>query len=67
MPRNCAEEPRFLPGSYHTDGQRLLRIVGEVSDDALCAVEDCRNLELLLIPVDELDSLRLTPVKSGAR
>jgi len=38
-------EPRFAPGNYHTDGQRLLRIVSKVSDGALCAVEDCRNLD----------------------
>jgi hypothetical protein len=67
MRGRCAEEPRFLPGSYHTDGRRLLRIVSKVSDDSLCAVEDCRNLELMLIPAEELDSLRLRPVKREAR
>ena len=56
------EQPRFAPGSYLTDGHRLLRIVGGVPDDALCAVEDCRSLELILIPVDELASLPLRPV-----
>ena len=67
MRGQCGDESHFLPGSYHTDGRRLLRIVSKVSDDALCAVEDCRNLELMLISVHELDSLRLRPVKSGAR
>jgi hypothetical protein len=67
MPARRAEEPRFQPGSYLTDGRRLLRIVSNVSDDALCAVEDCRNLDLMLVPVDELDSLRLRAVKSEAR
>lgn len=52
---------RFVQGSYYTDGRRLLRIVGE-SVGGLLAVEDCGSLDLMLIPVDELDSLGLRPV-----
>jgi hypothetical protein len=63
MKRRETREPRFLPGSYLTDGQRLLRIVNKLSDGALCAVEDCRNLDLMLIPVAELDVLNLRPVR----
>lgn len=53
---------RFVTGSYHTDGRRLLRIVSEAANGGLRAVEDCRTLDLMLIPVDELDSLGLQPV-----
>ena len=64
MRRAKTQEHRFVAGSYHTDGKRLLRIVSKVSDGATCAVEDCRNLDLMLIAVDELDALRLRPVRA---
>jgi len=61
--RNAGD--RFVAGSYHTDGCRLLRIVG-AANGTLRAVEDCRSLELMLVPVDELESLGLKPVPTVA-
>ena len=58
---------RFVPGSYHTDGARLLRIVSEEANGGLRAVEDCKSLELLLVSVDELDSLGLQLVATESR
>ena len=66
MTRRRTRSPRFTPGSYHTDGRRLFRIVSEIADGALCAVEDCRNLDLMLIPADELAALRLRLVSGRA-
>ena len=41
---------RFVPGSYHTDGTRRLRIVTEEADGELVAIEDYRSLQLMLVP-----------------
>jgi hypothetical protein len=53
---------RFVSGTYHTDGRRLLRIVCEAANGAQRAVEDCKTMELVLVPVQELESLDLRPV-----
>jgi hypothetical protein len=55
-------QDRFLAGSYHTDGRRLLRIVCETGGGAQRAVEDCKTMEIMLVPLQELDSLGLKPV-----
>jgi len=53
---------RFVSGSYHTDGRRLLRIVCEAANGTQRAVEDCKTMELMLVPLQELESLDLRPV-----
>lgn len=63
VPAGVSRRPnRFLPGSYYTDGTRLLRIVSERTYGEFRVVEDCRSLEVILISADELGSLGLTPV-----
>jgi hypothetical protein len=60
--QSSKRQDRFLAGSYHTDGRRLLRIVCEAGDGAHRAVEDCRTTEIMLVPLHELESLDLRPV-----
>ena len=55
-------QDQFLAGSYHTDGRRLLRIVCEAGGGAHRAVEDCKTMEIMLVPLQELESLDLQPV-----
>ena len=51
---------RYAPGTYHTDGQRLLRIDAGPSP-RLRQVEDCRSLDVEMIPLAELHALGLRP------
>jgi hypothetical protein len=60
--QSSKRQDRFLAGSYHTDGRRLLRIVCEASGGAHRAIEDCKTMEITLMPLEELDSLDLKPV-----
>ena len=62
----ASPDAAFAPGSYHTDGQRLLRIAGPAIDGELVPVEDSRTLDILLVPVGELAALGLKPVVAGA-
>jgi hypothetical protein len=55
-------QDQFLAGSYHTDGHRLLRIICEAGGGAQRAVEDCKTMEIMLVPLQELESLELQPV-----
>jgi hypothetical protein len=52
------------PGSYLTDGTRLFRLLGRFpgGDRGLAGLEDCRSLELVLLPAEELRQLSLRPV-----
>lgn len=63
--RSSAREECFSPGSYYTDGTRLLRILSEVQHGGLRGVEDCGSLTLLLASVEELEALGLRPVGAG--
>lgn len=57
---------RFLPGSYYTDGSRLLWIVSEEKYGEFRVVEDCRSLEVRRLSVDELSAVGLRPVAAHA-
>jgi hypothetical protein len=51
---------------YFTDGANLYRLVGWLSrslEDKLAELEDCRSLDILLIPARELNCGRLQPVR----
>lgn len=51
---------------YLTDGINLYRVVDALRGtrgQPVVGVEDCRSLELILLPVDELRALRLRPVR----
>lgn len=52
----------LAPGSYHTDGKRLLRITGRLGDGELRTVEDCRTLDVIIVSAKELLTLGLRPV-----
>jgi hypothetical protein len=60
--RSSIRQDRFLAGTYHTDGRRLLRIVCEAGGGAHRAIEDCKTMEIMLVPLQELESLDLRPV-----
>ena len=54
---------------YLTDGINLYRVMDAPRDSrghAVVGVEDCRSLELILLPADELRALRLRPVCPAA-
>jgi hypothetical protein len=54
---------------YLTDGINLYRVVDALRGSrghAVVGVEDCRSLELILLPADEFRALRLRPVRPGA-
>ena len=54
---------------YLTDGINLYRVVDALRGShghAVVGVEDCRSLELILLPADELRALRLRPVRRAA-
>jgi hypothetical protein len=56
-------------GDYLTDGKTLLRVVNTVQGvdcEPLVEIEDCRTLEVMLWPVQELMAHRLTHVVPSA-
>ena len=56
-------------GRYLTDGINLYRVVDALRGSRgrpVVGVEDCRSLELILLPADELRELRLRPVRPAA-
>ena len=50
---------------YLTDGVNLYRIVAELAggDGPMVEIEDCRSLEVVLLPVDEMPRDGLWPVR----
>lgn len=56
-------------GRYLTDGRRLFRHLGHLGDplrDGLVQLEDCRSLDVVLVPWDEFRDLRLRTVRPEA-
>jgi hypothetical protein len=54
---------------YLTDGTNLYRVVDALRSPRgrpVVGIEDCRSLELILLPADELRALRLRPVRPAA-
>ncbi len=54
---------------YVTDGINLYRVVDALRGlrgHPIVGVEDCRSLELILLPADEFRALRLRPVRPTA-
>ena len=51
-------------GDYVTDGVGLYRLLGAIASDMgqMVGLEDCRSLELILLPIQELHGRRLRPV-----
>jgi len=53
----------FAVGSYVTDGEALLGIVGDLPQEpSLRLVEDCRTLEITVVSVDMLRAKGVQPV-----
>jgi hypothetical protein len=48
------------PGEYLTDGFRLYRVIvlRALNEETLVELEDCRTLDVWLVRIDELNSLR---------
>ena len=62
-----AEQPTSAPPGdrYLTDGASLFRVAGtliDTNDEALLELEDCRTLELILLPAARVAGLGLHPV-----
>lgn len=55
------DSARFAPGTYHTDGSRLLRVDAGANRE-LREVEDCGTLDVALVPLLELEAMDLRPV-----
>lgn len=56
-------------GRYLTDGINLYRVVDALRGSRghpVVGVEDCRSLELILLPADEFRALRLRLVRPAA-
>jgi hypothetical protein len=49
---------------YLTDGKNLYRFVGWIARGRLAELEDCRSLDLLVMPARDLRATGLIPVKS---
>ncbi len=49
---------------YLTDGVNLYRLMGSMFTRAgeMVGIENCRSLDIMLVPAEELDSRRLRPV-----
>jgi hypothetical protein len=56
--------PEAPSPEYLTDGTRLYRCLGTVSDagDELIGLEDCRTLSIALVPFGNLAEMTLRPV-----
>ncbi len=53
----------FAVGSYVTDGDALLGIVGDLPQEpSLRLVEDCRTLQITVVSVDALRNRGVLPV-----
>jgi hypothetical protein len=52
------------PGRYLTDGVALYRFLGAVTSGLgeMVGLEDCRSLDLILLPIGELHARRLRTV-----
>lgn len=60
----CAELLR--PGAYLTDGRALFSVVGELPEEpALCVLEDCSTLEMLVVHVEDLREPRVREVHAS--
>jgi hypothetical protein len=57
---------RFAPGTYHTDGMRLFRIVCPADRGRLRVIEDCRTLELTLVQIGQLETMGLRAVATSS-
>ena len=65
LPRAAATFDAFAPGSYHTDGRRLLRTVSQVGEGELngfTLLEDCLTLEVVSYLPADLAAMDLRPV-----
>ena len=61
-----ADVDAYAEGRYVTDGVDLFRLLEDADDDqAMVAVEDCRSLEVVLVPADDLQE-RMRPVEQRA-
>lgn len=57
------------PGRYVTDGLnlfRLMRSVGDMVDGGVVALEDCRSLDVVLLPIDDFLGATLRAVRPAA-
>lgn len=54
---------RFAPGSYLTDGRRLLRVVDAGAGRAFSSLEDCLTLEVRLYSPGEMRGMGLRTVR----
>ncbi len=63
------KQPVPADGTYMTDGASLFRVAGtlvDLNNDALVELEDCRTLELILLPAASTAGPRLRPVGTPA-
>ncbi len=61
------EQPVPADGTYMTDGASLFRVASTLvgpNDDALVELEDCRTLELILLPATRATGPGLRPVST---
>lgn len=63
-------ESMLSHGRYITDGLNLYRVIGRIgpsSDASLLELEDCRSLELVVIPITQLRAMHVRPVEVALR
>jgi hypothetical protein len=67
--RDASPARRAGAERYVTDGINLYRVVHGLRGPrgrGVVGVEDCRSLELMLLPADEFRALKLRPVRRAA-
>jgi hypothetical protein len=60
--RREADAPLPQIARYLTDGTSLYRFVGWIARGRLAELEDCRSLDLLVMPALEIEAAGLRPV-----
>ncbi|HET8979027.1 MAG TPA: hypothetical protein VFN87_12770 [Solirubrobacteraceae bacterium] len=66
--RRAVSSRRLIPGSYVTDGWRLLRVISQIRGPRwyrMVVLEDCLTLEVSGYATRELRNMRLARVPTG--
>jgi hypothetical protein len=62
--RRATEVQLSMTARYLTDGTNLYRFVGWIAKGCLAELEDCRSLDLLVLPAPDIKTAGLTPVQA---
>lgn len=69
-PQFASFDRRMAPGTYITDGSNLFRCLSvrrPLDADPILALEDCRTLEVIVLPLTEAMAAHARVVRHGQR